>query len=160
MNPELTMQVMFDTYPQLFKDRSDCLNQLFCVIGNGYDWVNGELVDIFSEELPKNPLKDGKAFQYNLLSLRDESRLYIEKYQRRIGSRKTFSSDEELEEYLNTIPNDKYHRYPREQRWYFYRGGLCKDFAYLFNYPDNITEEWKSVLEECCQMLIEDGYDI
>ena len=39
MNVELTIQSMFDDYPTLFKDRADCLNHLFCVIGNGYEWI-------------------------------------------------------------------------------------------------------------------------
>ena len=45
MNVELTIQDCFDNYPGLFKERVDVLNHLFCVIGNGYDWKNGELVD-------------------------------------------------------------------------------------------------------------------
>lgn len=36
---------MFDNNPTIFKERTDCLNHLFCVIGNGYFWKNGELVE-------------------------------------------------------------------------------------------------------------------
>ena len=90
MNVELTIQAMFDDYPTLFKDRSDCLNQLFCVIGNGYEWYNGELAedaDAYSKEEIKNlksHLVDGKAFQHNKMSLRAEAleyhKRYMEKY--------------------------------------------------------------------------------
>ena len=44
MNVELTIQEMYNEYPTLFVDRVDALNHLFCTIGNGYDWKNGELV--------------------------------------------------------------------------------------------------------------------
>lgn len=35
---------MITEYPMLFQDRVQCLDHLFCVIGNGYDWKNGQLV--------------------------------------------------------------------------------------------------------------------
>jgi hypothetical protein len=30
----------------------------------------------------------------------------------------------------------------------------------LFNYPDDIKQDWLDAIEECKQMLIEDGYDV
>lgn len=45
MKLEETIQEMFDEYPDLFQTRSQCLDHLFCVIGNGYDWVNGQLIE-------------------------------------------------------------------------------------------------------------------
>ena len=82
MNVELTIQEMFDDFPTLFKERADCLNHLFCAIGNGFEWVDGELVDTFdgvaSERIAtlSARLIDGKAHQYNKLSLRAEARIY------------------------------------------------------------------------------------
>ena len=45
MKVEQTIQLMTDNYPSIFYNRQTCLNHLFCVIGNGYKWVNGELVN-------------------------------------------------------------------------------------------------------------------
>ena len=45
MKPERTLQKMYDEYPQLFPTRQQALDQLFCVIGNGYEWKKGELVN-------------------------------------------------------------------------------------------------------------------
>ena len=45
MRAEEELQFMSDFYPDVFPTRKHCLNHLFCVIGNGYKWVNGELVD-------------------------------------------------------------------------------------------------------------------
>ena len=44
MKLEETIQKMYDFYPSLFTERWQCLNHLFCVIGNGYRWENGELI--------------------------------------------------------------------------------------------------------------------
>ena len=52
MTVELTMQAMYDHFPGLFKERADCLNHLFCTTGNGYDWIDGELVDLEEYLLP------------------------------------------------------------------------------------------------------------
>lgn len=44
MKVEDTIQYLYDNHPSLFQERWQCLNHLFCVIGNGYEWENGELV--------------------------------------------------------------------------------------------------------------------
>ena len=172
MNLELTIQSMFDEYPSLFKERSDCLNQLFCVIGNGYEWVNGELVDgddaytdIELAELASH-LVNGKAFQHNKMSLRDEAAYYLEQnVLDRLGSVELSAEaqavvDKYKSDHLAQYPDDVYHKRERSQRWYFYLAGYCTDYAKLFNYPADIKPDWLAGLEECKTMLREDGYDI
>lgn len=44
MNYEQTLKIMFNSYPSLFVNEADCINQLFFIIGNGYSWIDGELV--------------------------------------------------------------------------------------------------------------------
>lgn len=181
MNVELTIQAMFDSFPALFKERADCLNQLFCTIGNGYYWHKGELIYPEDKYLDKNSLKsrlvNGKAFQHNKLSLQAESRLYEEE---RInnGWYDDFSDrhpDEDAEQLkamrqktINRLPDNIYYREPeRKKRWSFYVNipghehiDFSEKYAYLFNYPADIKPDWKAALEECRQMLIEDGYDL
>ena len=171
MNLELTIQEMFDDYPTLFKERSDCLNHLFCTIGNGYEWQNGELclcgyTDEDGVELEpelKMHLVNGKAYQHNKLSLRDEAIHYAN-----MNKEDNNKYPEEMQQALNdadqkyfaSLPYDVYHKFPRKQRWYFYLGGYCTKFAYLFNYPSDIKQDWLDGINECRQMLIEDGYDV
>lgn len=174
MNVELTIQEMYNEYPTLFVDRVDALNHLFCTIGNGYDWKNGELVssgysypkkkDI---EKLKNDLVDGKAFQHNKLSLRGQHQYYINQRTteetERLAERSKMSVKDFLdcEQFLlRAYPDDKYHSYPKNMRWYFYLGDYCKNFAYLFNYPKNIKPDWLAAIEETKQYLKEDGYDL
>lgn len=173
MKVELTIQEMFDNYPTLFKERSDCLNHLFCVIGNGYDWVNGELVEdgedypLEEQKVFESRLKDGKAFQYNKMSLRDEA---VEYHRRRIEKHPEEDTPFERkfnEEYFKSIPDDQYHKHERRKRWYFYvnipgheRIDLHKNYSYLWNYPEDIKPDWKEALEETKRLLREDGFDV
>lgn len=181
MNVELTIQEMFDSYPTLFKERADCLSHLFCVIGNGYEWVNGELVECtcILEDIEKitSHLVDGKAHQHNKLSLRAESQYY---QNQRIAEgwfeeRKDKYSDEDVEELkaifqknINTMPDDVYYREPdRKKRWGFYVNipgheqiNFHEKWAFLFNYPDDIKPDWKEAIEECRRLLIEDGFEL
>lgn len=62
MRAEDTLQYMMDFHPSIFYNRQQCLNQLFCVIGNGYDWINGELADEDCEYLTRWTLK--KPIEY------------------------------------------------------------------------------------------------
>jgi hypothetical protein len=173
MNVELTIQTMFDNYPTLFKERSDCLNQLFCTIGNGYEWYNGELVsdiDAFPDDVRaviENRLVNGKAFQHNKMSLRAEA---LEYYRRRLekDTEKDTPINRKLdEEYFNSIPDDVYYKHPRKKRWYFYinipnreRIDYFKDCAFLWNYPEDIKPDWLAAIEECKTLLREDGFEV
>lgn len=44
MRLEHTIQALFDECPMLFNNRLEVLDHLFCVIGNGFKWKNGQLV--------------------------------------------------------------------------------------------------------------------
>lgn len=162
MTVELTIQAMYDEYPTLFKERSDCLDQLFCTIGNGYEWINGELVDkddhLKEKELARH-LVDGKAFQHNKMSLRDVAMEYARRREDKLESKPPEIKDllrKIDEEYFESIPDDVYHEKPRSERWY----PISKRFSYLHNYPDDIKPDWLAAIEECKSMLREDGFDI
>lgn len=136
MRAEDTLQYMADFYPKLFPTRKHALNQLFCVIGNGYDWVNGELVDDDNKYVKRykliKPIEKAE-FKY------EQNWLYMNKFYR------------ELYEITNKkIP------FEYDFEWY----PLFKSYSYLFNYPDDIKDDWRALLEECKQLLIEDGIDL
>lgn len=63
MKLEHEIQYAFDKYSLLFKQRWQVLDHLFCVIGNGYEWLNGELVEKDIDKSGYTPiLKDNKAY--------------------------------------------------------------------------------------------------
>lgn len=183
MNVELTIQEMFDEYPTLFKERADCLNHLFCCIGNGYKWINGELVEAFDDHTNRDinqlqsRLINGKAHQHNKMSLRAESQHYeneriadgwYENFAKSYPDEDILHLKEVRQKIINNLPDDVYYKEPiRKKRWSFYVNipgqeqiHFPIDFAFLFNYPVNIKPDWKDAIEECRQLLIEDGFEL
>lgn len=133
MRAEDTLQFMMDFNGNLFWSRQQCLNHLFCTIGNGYEWENGELVekDYDTEQMLSRwqliePVKHAEPRQ-----LAVELNEIREEIQRRRG--------------FKEIP-----------KWY----PLSKEYSYLYNYPDNIKSDWLALIKECKQMLIADGIEI
>lgn len=49
MNVDKTIQAALFHYPTLFQNRTQVLHNLFYVIGNGYEWQDGELVNMFAD---------------------------------------------------------------------------------------------------------------
>lgn len=167
MKLELTIQDMFNNYPTLFKERSDCLDHLFCTIGNGYHWHNGELCSNdddypIDEAYLESCLVDGKAHQYNKLSLRAEAILHLKQRKEELELEPELQAiiDAAREKTISKLPDDVYHKRERKYRWYFYLGGYCTKYAKLFNYPEDIKPDWLAGIEECKAMLREDGYDV
>lgn len=135
MRAENTIQWVLDLYPDLNPTRKHVLNHLFCVIGNGYHWVNGELVD-------DDPLHK----RYKMIG----------KIKRAKGPNEDlwnqYSAIQKLhaEKIPDFKPNPKmvFHWYPLSQH------------SYLFDYPDDIKPDWLAVLNECKELLIADGIEI
>lgn len=132
------MQFMMDFYPELFPTRKHCLDYLFCVIGNGYKWINGELVDkddTFERRYKiVEPIIRATPRNEDLYN----NMLRVEKNFKEIMG----------EDYK---PNRKY-----SFEWY----PLCKECSKLYTYPENITDDWLKLLNECKEMLIEDGIEV
>lgn len=135
MRAEDQLQYMADFYPRIFPTRKHALDQLFCVNGNGFDWVNGELVDDDNKYEKRYKLRKPikKAEFPNEESWKQQHEFYAELY--------------EGEE--NKIPMEY------QFKWY----PLCK-FSKLYDCPDDIKPDWKELLEECKQMLHEDGIEV
>lgn len=58
-----TVRRMLVQYPGLFQDKGDCFNQLFLVIGNGYEWDGGCLIETarqYDDDEPRWADEDGK----------------------------------------------------------------------------------------------------
>lgn len=137
MRAEDTLQYMADFYPEIFPTRKHCLDHLFCVIGNGFEWVKGELVD------------------------------NDDKYQKRYKLRKPIKKAEfwreehwyQMNEFYNDLHGlDEKQKIPMQYNFEWYP--LSKKYSALFTYPEDIKDDWKELLEECKQMLIADGIDL
>lgn len=142
MTAENTMQWMMDFYSDIYPTRKHYLNQLFCVIGNGYKWVNGELVERTSKV----------ANRYRMIG----------KVEKANGSLEDmwyagYASEEAFEkELIKVIGKEEYEKDPVRRHYTFEWYPVCS-YSYVMDYPDDITPDWRRVLEECRILLIEDG---
>ena len=136
MRAEDTLQFMADFYPSIFPTRKHCLNHLFCAIGNGYRWVKGELVED----------DDKKYNRYRLVKpvrkaeFEDERDWWVR-----------YRFELEMHEETGKRINPDY-----ISEW----ARLSREYSYIYHFPKNIRPDWKALLEECRQMLKEDGVEI
>ncbi len=136
MRAEDTLQFMADFYPSIFPTRKHCLNHLFCTIGNGYRWVKGELVED----------DDKKYNRYRLVKpvrkaeFEDERDWWVR-----------YRFEQEMHEETGKRINPDY---------FFEWSQPSREYSYIYHFPKNIRPDWKALLEECRQMLKEDGVEI
>lgn len=138
-------------YQSLFQCRLDVDNQLFAVIGNGYEWKDGELVCLDrNESFDKNEaIKRIIATQIRVsLDNVDLYNLYPNK--------KEYLDDKanKILNYINMIQNTEsryniYEHIPDEielrtkEQWKIYP--IC-DSSKLVDFPDNIKPAWKEAM--------------
>lgn len=80
MGAEATIQAMFDHYPNLYQERSECLNYLFIVVDNDFFWIDGKLVD---SDLKPYRSKMGHKAQQNKKSEKEYDKV-LRKYPREL----------------------------------------------------------------------------
>lgn len=136
MRAEDYLQFMMDFQGDIFYSRQKCLNHLFVSIGNGYVWENGCLVEDDAETralLNRWQIITPVEIATPRPSCVEKNRIYVD-----MCSRKGF---------------DVKKGFPK---W----GQLSKEYSYLYNYPDDIREDWLALVNECKQMLIDDGVEV
>lgn len=135
MKAEATLQFMADFYPRIFPTRKHALNQLFCVIGNGFDWVDGELVDTDSPYLKRYKMDEDSV------------------------TKAKFPNEDqwnEMHEFFTNLyeSEDKPDKIPMEYQFEWYP--LAKDFAKLYTFPSDIKPDWKALIDECVELIKHD----
>lgn len=135
MTAENTLQWMMDFHSDIYPTRKHCLNQLFCVVGNGYEWIDGELVDTDPDEFTKR-YKLKKSIDRAVSDNEEEWHLM-----------------EACHKQLKHIDPDYTIPIQYQFEWY----PVNKEYSYITNYPQNITDSWKAALNECRELLYRDG---
>lgn len=136
MTAENTLQWMMDFYPDLFPTRKHYLDHLFCVIGNGYEWVNGELVD-----------NDEHSIRYKMIQNIEHAHGMCEDL---------WNENRKLHEKIQKI-NPK-HKIPISLQFKWYPPN--KMYSFLYDYPSDIKPDWLKILNECKELLVADGIEI
>lgn len=131
MRAEEFLQMHFDFWPELFYSRENLLDYLLGVVGNGYEWENGELTNHGGDERLNR-----YTFKYHiekavpsLLSIHlHEDKMTM--YNRHIEILKAKGKE----------PNPDY--LPR------YGRSLAKGFSLLYEVPDDIKPDYLALVEE------------
>jgi len=149
MQVETTLQQMYDLYPDLFATREDCYDHLFCVIGNGYRWWHGQLVN-------EHPWVCSKREREVLLELndRDYDREVPHAEQSEENARKKQEMDERMMDFLLKKKAEGANPFIGP-KWY----PLSKRYSALFHVPKDVKPDWAAAVEECKRMLERDGID-
>lgn len=135
MTAENTIQWMMDFHPDIYPTRKHCLNQLFCVIGNGYKWKGGELIDTDPDEFTK----------------RYKFKKPVDKAVSRNEEHWCLMAD--WHKQLKQI--DPEHRIPMQYEFEWYP--VTSGYSYVVNFPEDVAPSWKAAIHECRKLLAEDG---
>ena len=147
MQVETTIQRMFDNFPMLFSTRQECYDHLFCVIGNGYRWWHGQLVD-------ERPFVCDKKEREALLEMndRDYCREVPRAEQSEENARKKQERDRQTMDFLLRRKAEGANPFI-SPKWY----PLSRKYSALFNVPEDVKPDWAAAVGECKRMLIADG---
>lgn len=159
MTPQDTVRRGLLEYPSLFRSPLDVLDQLFAVIGNGYEWVKGELVDTCGYVNPKKT--PGKMDYADLNERAAERAADRERYDIEYGRIDTmFALDIEAERHHRQWVEANIDRiiYAPLTRRYggasqhkpssYTTQNISTTYARGLNFPDDITLAWGEVLSE------------
>jgi len=166
MNVQDTIRRMLLLYPGITLNALDAYDHLFCVNGNGYEWKNGELVELFTEDPDKVPtLKEavGRVLRYKLLENTVVCRLEAAVFALRSEdteenlieyNKKLYSSlNEDIslilrvsERMVDLEPHQK-ENYPEVRHFYGFGYYGLSNYSKLCCLPDDITSDWLSAAE-------------
>lgn len=143
MKAEDTLQKLLDFYPEIFPTRKHALDHLFCTIGNGFEWKDGELIS------------DDELFEDNDCLWNRYSLNYHIKYAKGVNEDLYWAS---VKLHKDIKELDSTHKIPLKYQFEWYE--LSKKYSYLYNYPENIKDDWMKILEETKEYLKEDGIEV
>ena len=148
------------------KNKLDIYNQFFLVLGNGYEWNDGELVDVYGnnkiltiEEAIENELLDEfnltlfnrsvnrniRMYDISSSECKDKIRERLKRYYKNI---QTILHAEDIINHNIVINEDK-----RDFKFY----SLTTDSA-IMNIPDNIKPDWLEGIEELMDYLLNSDF--
>ena len=161
MKPERTIQYCYDRYPKLFPTRQRVLDHLFCVIGNGYSWYKGEVVSdnelfIWDNELERYIIDPDYTIdeEPDIISTppktEEENAKDMKEWRMSLAElRHRVHPETSIEEHYKDLENNFHKWYP-----------LSKNYSLIYTVPDDVTPEWKALVEECKELLRKDGIEI
>lgn len=144
MDARSTIRKSLLIYPELFKNKWSVCHHLFVVIGNGFKWVDGELVcDDLNENI--NTIED--AIDYKLKSFRQLYIDYFKKYNE-VPKKLYNRIQSNIDDIINI--DDRYNDFTQSEEFY-----SLSEYSKIMKLPDYIKDDWKMVLNEFYDFLIQ-----
>lgn len=136
MRAEDTLQFMADFYSDLFPTRKHALNFLFNTVGNGYEWIKGELID-----------KDDAFFEKRYKLRKPVEKAIFRKEEEWLSAEATWKKIEAAG--VQATPPSA-----------IFKWTTPGEFTALYKVPKDITDDWKRLVEECLILMKSDGVEI
>ena len=161
MKPERTLQKMYNKYPKLFPVRQRALDHLFCTVGNGYSWYKGEIVhddelfiwdNVFERYIidPNYKIDEEPDIISTPPKTEEENKKDMEEWRMSLAElRHRIHPETPIEEHYKELEHNFHKWYP-----------LSKEYSLICTVPDDVTPEWKALVEECKEMMRKDGIEI
>ncbi len=167
MNYHDTVFECLQIYPDLFPTRLEVDNQLFAVIGNGYDWIEGELVEAYNSDTDGvdvtnicDVIKYHLKYEFqnspsNLLKIIEINKLLGKESLVEFAVTRKLNELYEIIDQVSKIetryknyfhtPSKLEEQLGERFKWKIY--GISK-YSKLTCFPDNIKPDWKEALQE------------
>lgn len=134
-------------YPTIFPNPVDVCVHLFCIIGNGYEWHEGELVDRYDR------IKDNEFVES--MTMRDISPMMAEIYasvEKSTGHKLKDAAqliqmkfvEDNIDAIIDANPTNSY--FGGEQGSSYFKKGICVKYAHAFDFPDDTKKDWADAL--------------
>lgn len=144
---ETTVREGILRYPGLFSSRVDVLHHILCVIGNGYEWENGEAV-----------AEDKTTETWTAEAERaDESNAWIYTRPKELQTVLLEGLDKRIAEQQAIVDNVD----ALASEWGDLDGGVVyqqSDYALLMNIPENVTPDWEAECHRMRQFVSQHGW--
>src|SRR5271157_4019207 len=145
-----TLKYCMLTYPTIFPSPLHVLRHFFCVIGNGYGWIDGELVDCFCKDINVTKMKYREreedltigvpefVIARTGMRLRDQAELVQMKW-----------VEENIDAIVEANPTNSY--FGDQCNGCYFTRSISLEYAKAFTFPDNIKQDWAEALHEFLQ---------
>ena len=138
MNPTKLLKHALLRFPSIFPNVGNALHHMLFVIGNGYEWRNGEIANYFRED---DKIEFQKIISNELAEME-------ERITHSCSARQILRLEKDRHDYLFTVQNIDRLVHPDTMNMEHNRSlySWCEDYALIFKIPNNVTNEWLKVI--------------
>lgn len=155
-----TMKDCLLGYPSIFPNPTDVCAHLFAVNGNGYEWIDGELVDPYGEEKNltrmKYPFREEREFEKKFWWVRviawfkrsEHESKFLRDRKLKDNARKAQMRwvEKNIDAIVDASPVNTY--FGSERGGSYVTDHICPEYADGLDFPEDIQRDWAEALYE------------